>query len=63
MTGTIHQALRIGSIEAAVSPAAFTPRDMRAKGLDSVLRLSPGHDTPWEDIRRAVDIVGTMVHA
>lgn len=52
---SVHAGVQRRGIEAALCPAAFTPWDMRAKQLDSVLRLSPSYDTSWESLQLAVD--------
>ncbi len=51
----LHQGLQARGVEAALSPIAFTPWDMQARGLSAVLRLSAGHDTPWESLQHSVD--------
>lgn len=51
----LHQALQQRGVETAISPLAFTPWDMQARGLDALLRLSPGFDTPWESLQYACD--------
>ncbi|MNV73789.1 hercynylcysteine sulfoxide lyase [compost metagenome] len=51
----LHQGLQQRGVEAALSPVAFTPWDMQARGLDALLRLSPGFDTPWESLHYACD--------
>ncbi|WP_159911112.1 aminotransferase class V-fold PLP-dependent enzyme [Pantoea sp. 18069] len=59
----LHQALQQRGVEAAISPAAFTPWDMQARGRDALLRLSPGYDTPWESLHCACDALEEFVRA
>lgn len=53
----LQTSLQQRGIEAALCPAAFTPWDMSAKKLDSVLRLSPSYDTSWDSLQLAVDVL------
>lgn len=50
LTSLQHQ-----GIEAALCPQAFTPWDMSARQLPSVLRLSPSYDTPGDSLEFCVD--------
>lgn len=59
----LHQGLQARGVEAALSPAAFTPWDMQARGLSAVLRLSPGHDTAWESLRGCIDALRDVLQA
>ncbi|WP_353618868.1 aminotransferase class V-fold PLP-dependent enzyme [Paenacidovorax monticola] len=59
----LHQGLQARGVEAALSPAAFTPWDMQARGLSAVLRLSPGHDTAWESLRGCIDALRDILQA
>lgn len=60
---SLHQALQQRGVEAAISPLAFTPWDMQARGLDALLRLSPGHDTRWESLQYACDALEEFLRA
>lgn len=51
----IHSSLQRQGIEAALCPAAFTPWDMQARQLHSVLRFSPSYDTSWDSMAFCVD--------
>ena len=57
----LHPRLHELGVEAALSPIAFTPWDMQARGLSAVLRLSPGHDTSWEGLQYCFDAVKQLV--
>jgi selenocysteine lyase/cysteine desulfurase len=59
----LHQGLLQRGVEAAISPMAFTPWDMQARGFEALLRFSPGHDTPWESLEYAVDALQELVRA
>ena len=58
----LHQGLQERGVEAALSPIAFTPWDMEAQGLSAVLRLSPGHDTPWDSLEYCLDALAELLH-
>jgi len=57
----VLERLQQRGIEAALCPAAFTPWDMSARKLDSVLRLSPSYDTSWDCLQLAVDALEDAV--
>lgn len=60
---TLHRALQVRNVEAALSPIAFTPWDMQARKLSAVLRLSPGHDTSWESLQYCLDALKEFLKA
>ncbi len=57
----LHRGLQERGVEAALSPVAFTPWDMQARGLSAVLRLSPGHDTPWGSLQYGLDALAEIL--
>lgn len=57
----LHRRLQELGVEAALSPIAFTPWDMQARGLSAVLRLSPGHDTSWRSLQYCLDALKELV--
>ncbi|CAM3424988.1 aminotransferase class V-fold PLP-dependent enzyme [Paracidovorax anthurii] len=58
----LHEQLQRAGVETAVSPFEFTPLEMRARGLPSVLRISGGHDTTRESLQACVDGLEQLGH-
>ncbi len=59
----LHRGLQERGVEAALSPVAFTPWDMQARGLSAVLRLSAGHDTAWGSLQYCLDALAEVLES